>query len=895
MQKLVWINSKGTEINLTSGDYGITEWEGFSACDLEVQTQNVPFQDGSVFLDALLNNRELSVTLAINDGKDLEKRYRLRRELISALNPKLGEGYLIYTNDFISKRIKCLAQMPVFPTHNSDKAGTPKASLSWTACDPYWEDLEETELTILSNNYINAINEGDIETSANLKLIGNVTDGKLVCENQQIKFEGLSNNYTEIFTGKGNKKAFSKDFQNVNVWINDEIYSSIELNNEEFLLGGNKLYSYNKLKNQISKITPLINGNYVNYLTKIDGIYYALTSDEVVIGKYNTSSRINTNSYILQSSDAINWELKKEFASDILPIKMEKLGDKFYLLNRNNFSIVTSEDLENFESHYAVSGGSSKAFDFYIDNNICIIVGGDLSGSEMTPLARYSTDNLQTFSNCNISYSAQYANHDRMLTKIVKFNNKFVIFATDSRWGGEYSFMISWFYSSDGINFNYDYNRSSIANFQTFISIHSYNNYLFAFKTYFNSNYISSNNNGYIDVFDKDLNFISEIEITKCFTYIDNFFIGLNVNKYDHLQFYLMVSFYYSNIQINNSAYINMYKTNKIFRIVMSNANTNVKFYYGNISSQTEYTTRNSGSKFSEVFEIQNYIYIIFYGAIYRYNKETEIIERYYISLPQGYSYLILTKHEEHIFVLGYNSSSKRNKIFKMDLNFIIKDSFEGRYTGYSSFTRLFYINDSLLIAYTWHISGQGQYGSFVYFYKNGNMFEQPITDRLFLNYYNELSYLIPYYNKYLNLFFMIIKSGDSSVYELFYSADVKNWVNTGISNVKYVYNIYDIFVVHCEDAIYALFDIGQYQNINIPISEIGINYKNDIINFEVDNSGYAKNLNELNMDLISNVIKKFKNGLQLDIPKGTSEIRFESFNGSGYCVLSYRQKYIGV
>ena len=57
MQKLVWINSKGTEINLTSGDYGITEWEGFSACDVEVQTQNVPFQDGSVFLDALLNNK----------------------------------------------------------------------------------------------------------------------------------------------------------------------------------------------------------------------------------------------------------------------------------------------------------------------------------------------------------------------------------------------------------------------------------------------------------------------------------------------------------------------------------------------------------------------------------------------------------------------------------------------------------------------------------------------------------------------------------------------------------------------------------------------------------------------------------------------------------------------
>ena len=199
MQKLVWINSKGTEINLTSGDYGITEWVGFSACDVEVQTQNVPFQDGSVFLDALLNNRELSVTLAINDGKDLEKRYRLRRELISALNPKLGEGYLIYTNDFISKRIKCLAQMPVFPTHNSDKAGTPKASLSWTACDPYWEDVEETKVFIPANQKIQIKNTGDVKCDLKLKLTGNTDYAKIINNTNKKKIEFRNGFTKDIF------------------------------------------------------------------------------------------------------------------------------------------------------------------------------------------------------------------------------------------------------------------------------------------------------------------------------------------------------------------------------------------------------------------------------------------------------------------------------------------------------------------------------------------------------------------------------------------------------------------------------------------------------------------------------------------------------------------------
>ena len=103
MQKLIWTNSDGDSIDLTSGNYGITNWEGFSNTPLNIQSQQVPFQDGGVFIDALLEQRELSVTLAMQDNGNLEDRYRMRRELIHALNPKLGEGYLIYKNDFTQK------------------------------------------------------------------------------------------------------------------------------------------------------------------------------------------------------------------------------------------------------------------------------------------------------------------------------------------------------------------------------------------------------------------------------------------------------------------------------------------------------------------------------------------------------------------------------------------------------------------------------------------------------------------------------------------------------------------------------------------------------------------------------------------------------------------------
>lgn len=213
MQKLIWKNGNGKEIELTQEPYGITEWDGFSNTELNVQTQQVPFNDGAVFIDALLEQRSLSVTLAMNDKNNLEDRYRLRRELIASMNPKLGEGYLIYENDFLKKQIKCLPYIPSFENHNSNTKGTPKAQLTWNACEPYWEDIEEEQVFISQGEVVEIENKGDVpcaivaevypSNSENTSIL-NQTTGK------KIQLKNTLTGETEINTNNGKKTIVEK-------------------------------------------------------------------------------------------------------------------------------------------------------------------------------------------------------------------------------------------------------------------------------------------------------------------------------------------------------------------------------------------------------------------------------------------------------------------------------------------------------------------------------------------------------------------------------------------------------------------------------------------------------------------------------------------------------------
>lgn len=387
MQKLVWRNSIGDSVDLTSGNYGITEWEGFSNAPLNIQSQQVPFQDGAVFLDALMEQRELSVTLKMQDNGNLENRYRMRRELIHILNPKLGEGYLIYTNDFTSKRIKCVPQIPLFQTHNSNDSGTPEASLAWTCSNPYWEDLEETRIVVKNSGYTIVENGGDISCNIKARLLsyGNIKNPTLRnnSTNQKIRINGTFNNGINIDTNAGEKKVV-KEILNTELGVLPLI-SIIAYSEEKNLLVCvylNEIFIGIPQEENIQfYIKQKINTTLINNIIycKEKGFFIGVTKNHQIIKSqdgenwsvqaYETNAIFSdicysedldlfvivggvsgVSSLILTSSDGENW-------NDVSPSNTNLLKKIVYASNIHKFAIIgdnatflTSKDGTTWES-----------------------------------------------------------------------------------------------------------------------------------------------------------------------------------------------------------------------------------------------------------------------------------------------------------------------------------------------------------------------------------------------------------------------------------------------------------------------------------------------------------------------------------------------------------------
>ena len=390
MQKLVWQNANGDEINLTGGNYGITEWEGFSNASLNIQNQQVPFQDGAVFLDALIEPRELSVTLKMQDKGNLEERYRMRRELIHSLNPKLGEGYLIYTNDFISKRIKCIPQIPLFETHNSDTRGTPKASLAWTACEPYWEDLEETRVTLSTGISTTVNNEGDIPTQVEIKLqntdnvlVQNITNKKI------LKIVDLpSQKNITINTNNGQKTVEENLMEFKSVY--GESRGICEGSNGEIVQGiGSAIRVAEKLLYNKEYSTQY----YVGQIVFFKGYYYFnnfnfptfyRTQDfktyELVItvntdypnffGVVNNKLFISGNGKLYYTEDGTNWTEK---SNGFYINGMIYWNGTYYACNL--YSIYSTTDLQNWTLKHTSQNSLRK---MEHNNSILVVVGAEI-------------------------------------------------------------------------------------------------------------------------------------------------------------------------------------------------------------------------------------------------------------------------------------------------------------------------------------------------------------------------------------------------------------------------------------------------------------------------------------------------------------------------------------
>ena len=444
MQKLVFVNGAGETIDLTSGDFGITKWEGFSGADLNIQSQQVPFQDGAVFLDALIEQRELSVTVAMDAKGDLDKRYRLRRQMISILNPKLGEGLLIYTDNHLSKQIHVIPQIPLFETNNSNDAGTPKVSCSFTACNPYWEDLEETSVSISGLNTV--VNNGDVPAQVEIIIpAGSINPSIANRRNQkQIKLQGTYDDSIEINTKVGNKSILENktgfkwvaggDFNDVTYGMGLYVYIGTQIVTENKLTGEYKTpaivnsYELNSVCFGNNEFVAV--GKHGTVITSSDGETFNITHSVIINNRNLTNIIYENNLYILLAEDGSIFTAGADhnftFRNSGVELKLNRAiyGNNLFVVVGANGTILTSPDGINWTPR--TSGVNYDLNSITYANGLFVAVGKNATiltspdGINWTP----RTSGLQASNLSGITYGKE-------LFVVVSSSGNYMIYSPD--------------------------------------------------------------------------------------------------------------------------------------------------------------------------------------------------------------------------------------------------------------------------------------------------------------------------------------------------------------------------------------------------------------------------------------------------------------------------------
>lgn len=152
MEKLTYTNSDGIELELTNSSFflleKITDSEG-----VNIYSSKGMLQDGSSYLGNTLAERDLSIVFTVVAETEEEL-----SDCISTVkrtfNPKLGEGFLTFSDKDKTRKIKCIVnKMPYFE-NICDVISDGMISL--TAHSPYWTDMQESKTEI-------ALWKGDFE------------------------------------------------------------------------------------------------------------------------------------------------------------------------------------------------------------------------------------------------------------------------------------------------------------------------------------------------------------------------------------------------------------------------------------------------------------------------------------------------------------------------------------------------------------------------------------------------------------------------------------------------------------------------------------------------------------------------------------------------------------
>ena len=216
MQKITFTNAKGQSLEISNKNpFVLTEITGLGELGADLQRQTSLFQDGSTFIDAFLEERGISIGFVIK-GMNQDEIQKKRLEISSILNPKLGEGTLIYENSNGVKVIQAISEhIPTFPNGSNNKGATfQRVILDFICPNPYFRNIvdEKTEIAFWEPQFefpleitgegiemgirspsliVNVLNDGHVDTGMIIKFraLGTVVNPSLVNVNTGESFK----------------------------------------------------------------------------------------------------------------------------------------------------------------------------------------------------------------------------------------------------------------------------------------------------------------------------------------------------------------------------------------------------------------------------------------------------------------------------------------------------------------------------------------------------------------------------------------------------------------------------------------------------------------------------------------------------------------------------------
>ena len=181
MESFKFINSNGKSITLDyTSDYIIESYDGLTASEIIPVSTRGYRQDGYTRVNTNLGSRYININFYVY-AESMLAFYEKRRKLVSVFNPLLGEGTLIYTNDYTSKSIRGVVSVP--PTPVTKMGSLQSFNIEITCDNPLWFDNEESAVKMgdftgglsyplqFEGNGEKFAQKGDI---ANIKIVGDI-------------------------------------------------------------------------------------------------------------------------------------------------------------------------------------------------------------------------------------------------------------------------------------------------------------------------------------------------------------------------------------------------------------------------------------------------------------------------------------------------------------------------------------------------------------------------------------------------------------------------------------------------------------------------------------------------------------------------------------------------